>query len=105
MGYIEGFVAAVPAANKEAYRRHAAAARLLDVLPARPVLDVPTAAALAGCSAEGARRALNELEMRGVLRLIAPDLQRDRIWEAPELLATLDDFAGGAARHGGAARR
>ncbi len=26
MGYIEGFVAAVPAANKEAYRRHAAAA-------------------------------------------------------------------------------
>jgi uncharacterized protein YbaA (DUF1428 family) len=26
MGYVEGFVAAVPAANKEAYRRHAAEA-------------------------------------------------------------------------------
>ena len=26
MGYVEGFVTAVPAANKEAYRRHAAAA-------------------------------------------------------------------------------
>ena len=26
MAYVEGFVAAVPAANKEAYRKHAAAA-------------------------------------------------------------------------------
>ena len=29
MTYVEGFVAAVPAANKEAYRRHAAEASLL----------------------------------------------------------------------------
>jgi Fic family protein len=73
-------------------RRHSATAKLVAALPAQPVVDVPTAAALVGVSAEGARRALNELTAAGITQTVVIGKQRNRVWEARSLLAILDNF-------------
>lgn len=75
-------------------RPHAAATKLLAALPGAPVLDVRRAAELAGCSLEGARRALNELAAAGVLSTTTPGKRHTRAWEARALIDLLDGFDG-----------
>jgi Fic family protein len=72
-------------------RTGSAADKLIDVLPAQPVLDVQTAARLAGTSNEAARLALNALEERGVLAR-ASKKNWGRVWEAKGLWNLLDRF-------------
>ena len=70
--------------------------RLIDLLPAQPVIDVRAAAELTGASAEAARLALNTLDERGV---VVRANQRDwgRVWEANGLWNLLDRFEEGLA--------
>jgi Fic family protein len=65
--------------------------KLIDLLPAQPVIDVQAAAELTGASAEAARLALNALDERGV---VVRANQRDwgRVWEASGLWNLLDRF-------------
>lgn len=81
-------------------RRGSTAERLIDLLPAQPVLDVPTASRLAGTSEEAARLAINRLEERKVLQRIGGG-KRNRAWEAPELWELLDRFEQGLERSQG----
>lgn len=73
-------------------RRDSTAEKLIQLLPARPVLDGKIAATMAGVSDEAARVALLALEKAGVLRAVVLGKKRNRAWEAPEVIALLDDF-------------
>jgi Fic family protein len=72
-------------------RRGSTADKLIDLLPAQPVLDVRAAAGLAGTSEEAARLALNTLEERGVV-VRANKRNWGRVWEAKGLWDLLDRF-------------
>lgn len=85
-------------------RSDAAALRLLEVLPATPIIDVQTTAELARCSEQAARLAVLHLEARGVLAQLTVG-RRNRAWEAIGLFDRLDDFERRlATRRGGATR-
>lgn len=73
-------------------RRHSAAAKLIGAMPGQAVLDVRTAARLIAVSEEGARRGLNDLTQAGILSPVVLGRQRNRVWEARELLTLLDAF-------------
>lgn len=73
-------------------RRHSAAERLIQALPAQPVLDFRSATNLVGGSDEAVRKALNELEAAGVLTCVTVGKKKNRIWEARELLTLVDHF-------------
>jgi Fic family protein len=73
-------------------RSHSALEKLIQVLPAQPVVDLQLAAQLTGASDESARRALNELETAGILGTVQVGRKRNRIWEARDLLALVDAF-------------
>lgn len=73
-------------------RSHSAIEKLVQGLPAQPVLDVSAAAQLIGASEEAARRALNEMEQAGILSAVHIGKKRNRIWEARELLLLVDAF-------------
>jgi Fic family protein len=77
-------------------RTGSAAEKIIDLLPAQPVIDVAAAARLAEISDEAARTALNALEGHGI---VAPASKRTwgRVWEAKELFALLDRFERSAA--------
>jgi Fic family protein len=80
-------------ASLQDMRADAAARRLVDVLPAHPVLSVRTAAALANVSEQAARTALHDLAGRNVLRPVA-DVPTGRgrpqqWWVVDDLLAIL----------------
>lgn len=68
-------------------RRDSTAEKLIQLLPASPVLDGKVAAAMAGVSDEAARTALLTLEKAGVLRPVVLGKKRNRAWEAPEVIA------------------
>lgn len=72
-------------------RRDSTAERVIDALPAQPVLDVKKAAELAGTSEEAARQALNTLEQRGVVEQVTKR-SWGRVWEARGLWNLLDRF-------------
>jgi Fic family protein len=73
-------------------RAHATARRIVDLLPASPVLDANRAAELTGASTVSARKALMRLEEVSAVRLLRPDAQRGRVWVADELLGMLNAF-------------
>lgn len=76
---------------KAGVRRGSTAEKVIDALPAQPVIDVKKAAELAGTSEEAARQALNALEERGVLKQVTKR-NWGRVWEAKGLWNLLDRF-------------
>jgi len=72
-------------------RADAAANRIIERLPAFPVLDVATAEGLAGCSNQAARLALAQLEAGKVLGRVNVG-KRNRVWEALGLFELVDAF-------------
>ena len=73
-------------------RRTSATQRLIELLAARPVIDITTGAALLDVSYPQAREAVLRLEQANVLRPVAIGRKRNRAWEAPALLDLLDEF-------------
>lgn len=76
---------------KAGVRRGSTAEKVIEALPAQPVIDVKKAAELAGTSEEAARQALNTLEARGVLKQVTKR-NWGRVWEAKGLWNLLDRF-------------
>lgn len=72
-------------------RSDSAAERIIQLLPAHPVLNADTTQALVGGSAVSVRNALNDLTDAQVLRQVSIG-RRNRVWEASELLHLVDDF-------------
>jgi Fic family protein len=72
-------------------RSDSAAERIIQVLPAHPVLNADTAQAFIGGSSVAVRNALNDLTTAQVLRQVSIG-RRNRVWEASELLHLVDDF-------------
>ncbi len=77
--------------EKATVRRGSTAERVIESLPAQPVIDIEKAAGLAGTSEEAARLALNQLTERGVLTQ-ATIRNWGRVWEAKGLWNLLDRF-------------
>jgi len=77
--------------EKATVRRGSTAERVIESLPAQPVIDIEKAAELAGTSEEAARLALNQLTERGVLKQ-ATIRNWGRVWEAKGLWNLLDRF-------------
>jgi len=77
--------------EKATVRRGSTAERVIESLPAQPVIDIEEAAELAGTSEEAARLALNQLTERGVLKQ-ATIRNWGRVWEAKGLWNLLDRF-------------
>ncbi|MFN8518139.1 MAG: Fic family protein [Chloroflexota bacterium] len=73
-------------------RSDSAATRLIALLPGQPIVDARSVATALDVSHVAARNALNALAAGGVLRPIVLGRQRSRAWEAPALIALLDDF-------------
>jgi len=72
-------------------RRDAAVRRLVEHLPAEPIVFVKRAQELTGTSRPAAAAAIDALVAVGVLRLLG-ERQRDRRWEAREVFDLLDGF-------------
>jgi len=73
-------------------RTHATARRVVEMLPASPVLDANRAAELTGASTVSTRKALIRLQEVGAIRLLKHDARRGRVWVADELLGMLNAF-------------
>jgi len=73
-------------------RADSTAARLIAAIPAQPILDAKTVAAMLSVSEVAARNALNALEEASVLRPVSFGKKRFRAWEAPTLIVLLDNF-------------
>ncbi len=73
-------------------RADSAAARLIGEIPGQPVLDARLVATTLNVSDVAARNALNALEASNVLQPVVFGKQRYRAWEAPDLIAVLDNF-------------
>jgi len=67
------------------------ARRLIESLPAQPVLTADIVAETHGVDPNVARRGLKVLEDAGVLRVV-PGRERDRVWIADEVFDVLDEF-------------
>lgn len=76
---------------KAGARKGSTAEKVIEALPAQPVIDVKKAAELAGTSEEAARLALNRLAERGVLKQVTKR-SWGRVWEAKGLWNLLDRF-------------
>lgn len=72
-------------------RADSAAAKLIDLLPVHPVLDLRTVQETLGVSDEAARLGVARLETAGVLTEIT-QRKRGRAWECVGLFALLDSF-------------
>ncbi len=72
-------------------RSDSAAAQIIKLLPAYPILDVESAAAATGRSEEAARLALNRLADAGVIQLTTVAKGR-RAWESVGLFALIDEM-------------
>jgi Fic family protein len=88
-------------------RSDSTAARLIGAIPGQPIIDARTVAAMLSVSEVAARNAMNALESAGVLRPILFGKKRFRAWEAPALIALLDNFEWSMAEptHSGSQRR
>lgn len=85
-------------------RSDAAARKLIELLPAAPIVDVGTVESLVGCSNQAARLALAHLERAKVVSQLTVG-RRNRAWEAPEVFELLDGFERHlATRRGGKTR-
>ncbi|OGN85690.1 MAG: hypothetical protein A2X23_13700 [Chloroflexi bacterium GWC2_73_18] len=73
-------------------RRTSATQKLIERIPARPILDINAASELLEVSYPQARIAVLRLEETGVLRPVTIGRKRNRAWEAPDLLDLLDEF-------------
>lgn len=78
-------------------RRGAAAWTLADLVMTRPVIDARLAAEKLGVTTANAQLAIDRLVQDGVLEQIGNGT-RDRVWQAPEVLAAMDAFADRAHR-------
>jgi Fic family protein len=74
-------------------RADAAAWRIIDVLPAHPVLTLPVAVAAINRTKAVANQALSHLEQAGVLGKLSEG-ERNRTWEAAGLLDLLAGLEG-----------
>lgn len=72
-------------------RSDAAAWKLVDELPGRPVLTAPSVGELLKISAPAAGRALAQLEERGIIKRLN-ERKWGRAWEASELLTVVQAF-------------
>jgi len=72
-------------------RRGTTVERLIGSLPGRPIVDVKSAAEVAGVVYESARAAVDQLEAAGILRAIG-SRRRDRVFEAPDLFDLVNAF-------------
>jgi Fic family protein len=72
-------------------RRDAAARRLIEELPAEPIVDVARAMEMTATSRPAADRAVVALEEAGILRPL-DRRRRNRRWEAREVFDLLDEF-------------
>ena len=72
-------------------RRDSTARKLIQVLPAQPILRTSHVAALTGASTSAAHKAVNDIQAAGVLKQLTVG-RRNRAWEAVGLLALIDDF-------------
>jgi Fic family protein len=72
-------------------RSDSAAAKIIERLPACPVITASDAAETAGVSEQAARNALNQLEADGVLAQVTRG-RRNRAWESVGLFALVDDL-------------
>lgn len=70
---------------------------LVDALLAQPVMDVPFAAMVAGCSDAAARRSLERLAEAGIVIGYQAGKRR-RAWRAPDVLELMDRVAAGLGR-------
>ncbi|HEY8822924.1 MAG TPA: Fic family protein, partial [Dermatophilaceae bacterium] len=68
-----------------------------DLLIQHPAIDMPMVARELSLATSNAQNAIDRLVGDGVLRLIGKGA-RDRVWEAPEVIAALDGFAKRAKR-------
>lgn len=84
-------------ADKIKARRGATAWRLADVLVRRPVMDASVVARELGVTPQNALRAIGPLADAGVLTEFT-GFKRNRMWQAREVLALLDEFAVRAGR-------
>jgi Fic family protein len=78
-------------------RKGATAWRLADLLVRQPVVDAATIATELGLVPQNAQRAIAPLVDAGVLTEFT-GFKRNRMWQAAEILSTLDDFAARAGR-------
>jgi Fic family protein len=78
-------------------RAGSAGRRLLDVLQRQPVIDANLAADELGVTPMNAQSGIDRLVSDGILHQIG-SASRNRVYEAREVLAALDDFAGRAKR-------
>ncbi|NTW41891.1 MAG: Fic family protein [Cellulomonadaceae bacterium] len=90
-------------ATREAWREQitarsdSSAWRLADVLFSHPVINADRAADELRISARAARSAIDTLVTAGVLTPMS-DAQRNRVWQAPQVLGAIDAFARRAGR-------
>jgi Fic family protein len=78
-------------------RSDSSAWRLADVLFSQPVINADRAAAELDVSTRAARTAIDTLVSAGVLTATS-DARRNRVWQAPQVLAAVDAFAYRAGR-------
>ena len=72
-------------------RADSAAAAVIELLPAYPILNAEKVAELTGRSGVAARSALNHLEEAGVLQRVTVG-KRNRMWESTGLFALVDEM-------------
>jgi Fic family protein len=72
-------------------RRNSTARKLIQALPAQPILRANHAMALTGAGNSAAHKALGDLHGAGVLKQVTVG-RRNRAWEAVGLLSLLDEF-------------
>lgn len=77
-------------------RRDSTAHKLIQALPAQPILRSSHAMALTGAGTSAAHKALNDLHAAGVLKQVTVG-RRNRAWEAVGLLGLVDEFEHGLA--------
>jgi len=75
-------------------RSDAAAWKIIDALPAHPMITVAVAVAVVGRTKAAVSEAMMQLELAGVL-IRESQSQRNRTWEATELLNLLNDLESG----------
>lgn len=68
------------------------ASRTLGLLPGRPIVNAASLTSLLRVSSVAARNALNALESAGILSPVVVGRKRNRAWQAPEIIALLDNF-------------
>jgi Fic family protein len=72
-------------------RRGSTARKLIQALPAQPILRVSQVIALTGARTTAAHKAMNDLHAAGVLKQVTVG-RRNRAWEAVGLLGLVDEF-------------